>query len=217
MSSFVRLGIIKGFSHVTRIANRKVALTEYEKMLNGQWFNALDPALRDLRVLAKQRLAQLNNTTPEQIKLRRRLQLALFGSVGQQVFIEPPFFCDYGQHIHLGDKVFFNVNCVVLDVAPVRVGNNVFFGPAVQLYTVNHPLLAAERRSGQQRAFAITIADDVWLGGGVIVCPGVSIGARTVVAAGSVVTKDLPEDVLASGNPCQVIRKLDNGSASQQD
>ena len=184
------------------------AVTEHEKMLNAQWYNPLDKTLRELRLATRQLLYKFNKTSPEQVKIRRTLQQDLFAEVGRDVFIEPPFFCDYGQHIRLGDKVFFNFNCVVLDVGWVTIGNNVFFGPAVQIYTVNHPLGADERRSGIEQALPINIADDVWIGGGVIICPGVSIGARSVIAAGSVVTQDVPADVVVAGNPGRVLRRL---------
>lgn len=185
-------------------------MTEYEKMLAGDWYNPLDKELRQLRLQVRQQLAKYNNSAPEHHKQRRLLLADIFGAVGANVFIEPPFNCDYGKHITLGDGVFFNFNCVVLDVAPVTIGNNVLFGPSVQLYTVNHPLAAAERRTGVEQAAAITIGDDVWLGGGVIVCPGVTIGERAVIAAGSVVTKDIPADVLAAGNPCRILRRLND-------
>lgn len=185
-------------------------MTEYEKMLAGDWYNPLDKELRQLRLQVRQRLAKYNNSAPEHHKQRRILLVDIFAAVGTNVFIEPPFNCDYGKHITLGDGVFFNFNCVVLDVAPVTIGNNVLFGPSVQLYTVNHPLAAAERRTGVEQAAAISIGDDVWLGGGVIVCPGVTIGERAVIAAGSVVTKDIPADVLAAGNPCRILRSLND-------
>ncbi|MCF4009807.1 sugar O-acetyltransferase [Rheinheimera sp. UJ63] len=190
------------------------AVTEYEKMLNAQWYNPLDKTLRELRLATRHLLYKFNKTSPEQVKIRRTLQQDLFAEVGRDVFIEPPFFCDYGQHIRLGDKVFFNFNCVVLDVGWVTIGNNVFFGPAVQIYTVNHPLAADERRSGIEQALPINIADDVWIGGGVIICPGVSIGARSVIAAGSVVTKDVPADVVVAGNPGRVLRSLTADTAA---
>ncbi|GGW67757.1 sugar O-acetyltransferase [Alishewanella tabrizica] len=185
-------------------------MTEYEKMLAGAWYNPLDPELRQMRLAVRQKLATYNSSAPSHHKQRRLLLADILGAVGNNVFIEPPFHCDYGKHLFIGDGVFFNFNCVVLDVAPVTIGNNVFFGPAVQLYTVNHPLAAAERRTGIEQAAPITIGDDVWLGGGVIICPGIRIGARSVIAAGSVVTQDIPEDVLAAGNPCRILRQLND-------
>ena len=130
---------------------------------------------------------------------------ALFGSVGDEVWLQPPFYCDYGTNITLGTRVFFNFNCVVLDVCRVTIGSYTMFGPAVQIYTATHPLEAGLRRS-QEYGRPIVIGDDVWVGGGAIICPGVSIGSRTVIGAGSVVTRDLPDDVIAAGNPCRVIR-----------
>jgi maltose O-acetyltransferase len=124
------------------------------------------------------------------------------------VAITPPFSCDYGRNIRLGSAVYFNFNCVVLDVAPVTIGNHVLFGPAVQIYTAYHPLDAAERRSGIEYGKPVVLGDDVWVGGGAIVCPGVTIGAGAVIGAGSVVTRDVPPYVLAVGNPCRVLRDL---------
>jgi len=124
------------------------------------------------------------------------------------VWMQPPFFCDYGSNIHLGEKVFFNFNCVVLDVCPVRIGSYTLFGPAVQILTATHPLDAAERRRGLEGATPIEIGADVWVGGGAIICPGVRIGAQAVIGAGSVVTRDVPERTIAAGNPCRVIRTI---------
>jgi maltose O-acetyltransferase len=138
---------------------------------------------------------------------RRALLENLLGTCGQDVFIQPPFHCDYGQNIHLGDKVYFNFNCVVLDVCEIRIGSYSLFGPSVQIYTATHPLDALERR-GKEFGKPVTIGSDVWVGGGAIICPGVTIGDRTVIGAGSVVTKDIPADVFAAGNPCRVIRQL---------
>ncbi|GHG71081.1 maltose O-acetyltransferase [Alishewanella longhuensis] len=185
-------------------------MTEYEKMLAGQWYNPLDAELRQLRLKSRENCTKYNSTGASHHKQRRLLLAELLGTVGQQLFIEPPFFCDYGKHIHVGDNVFFNFNCVLLDVATITIGNNAFFGPAVQLYTVNHPLDAVTRRTGIEQANPITIGDDVWLGGGVIVCPGVTIGNRAVVAAGAVVTQDLAADGLYGGNPAKLIRMLNN-------
>ena len=127
-------------------------------------------------------------------------------------FITPPFYCDYGTNIRLGKKVYFNFNCVVLDVLPVTIGDRTLIGPAVQIYTATHPLDADERRSGLEGGAAVTIGDDVWIGGGAIICPGVTIGDRSVIGAGSVVTRSIPADVVAAGNPCRVIRTLKSGS-----
>lgn len=139
---------------------------------------------------------------------RARLLAELIPASGREVWIEPPFYCDYGRHITLGDKVFFNFNCTILDVAPVVIGSQVLFGPAVQVYAATHPLRASERRSGLELGKPVEIGDEVWIGGGAIICPGVRIGAQTVIGAGSVVTRDIPERVFAAGNPCRVIRAI---------
>jgi maltose O-acetyltransferase len=128
---------------------------------------------------------------------------------GTGLWIQPPFYCDYGTNIKVGDKVFFNFNCVVLDVAQVTVGSRTLFGPNVQIYTATHPLDHAERATGLEYAKPITIGSDVWVGGNVVICPGVNIGDRSVIGAGSVVTNDIPADVIAAGNPCRVIRPVE--------
>ena len=125
------------------------------------------------------------------------------------MWIQPLFHCDYGTNIRVGEKVFFNFNCVVLDVMEVKIGSNVLFGPAVQIYTAMHPMSAVERRTWLEYAKPVEIGSDVWVGGGAIICPGVKIGSGTVIGAGSVVTRDIPEGVFAAGNPCRVIRGLD--------
>ena len=137
---------------------------------------------------------------------RRRILRELFGAGGDDVWMQPPFFCDYGFNILLGRKCFFNFNCVVLDVSTVRVGDYTLFGPAVQIYTATHPMEAELRRT-QEFARPIEIGSDVWVGGGAIICPGVRIGSRSIIGAGSVVTRDIGEGVFAAGNPCRVIRQ----------
>ncbi|MBU1312237.1 MAG: sugar O-acetyltransferase [Gammaproteobacteria bacterium] len=181
---------------------------EKYKMLSGQWYNPLDKTLSAGRLAARKLQHLFNHSAPDDETQRRALLKQWLPNSGKHFYVEPPFYCDYGYNIKTGAKVFFNYNCVVLDVAPVTIGSNVFFGPAVQIYTVNHPLDAAERRTLQEQALAVTIADDVWIGGGAIILPGVSIGAGTVIAAGSVVTKDIPAGVVAGGNPCRVLRHV---------
>jgi maltose O-acetyltransferase len=126
------------------------------------------------------------------------------------VWLEPPFYCDYGRNIALGRKVFFNFNCVILDVMAVRIGDRTLCGPAVQIYTAVHPLDAAERSRGLEFAKPVAIGSDVWIGGAAVICPGVTIGDRAVIGAGSVVTRDVPADVFAAGNPCRAIRTLES-------
>jgi maltose O-acetyltransferase len=182
--------------------------SQKEKMLGGELYDPLDPQLTAERSRARLLFKALNDTRDDQQEERARLIKELIPASGEGVWIEPPFYCDYGTNITLGDRVFFNFNCVVLDVAPVRVGSGVLFGPAVQIYAATHPLSAAERRTGLEAGKPVEIGEDVWVGGGAIICPGVRVGARSVVGAGSVVTRDIPERVFAAGNPCRVIREV---------
>lgn len=182
--------------------------SEKEKMLAGELYDAHDPQLAAERRRARLLFKALNDTRDDQQAERYRLIRELIPAAGQGVWIEPPFYCDYGSNITLGNNVFFNFNCVVLDVARVVIGSRVLFGPAVQIYTATHPLSAVERRAGLEAGTTIEIGDDVWIGGGAILCPGVRVGARTVVGAGSVVTRNIPEGVFAAGNPCRVVREV---------
>lgn len=181
--------------------------TELEKMLAGELYDPLDPELVRARDRARDLCQDLNATREADQDARRRILKDLFGSGGESVWMQPPFYCDYGTNILLGERVFFNFNCVVLDVCPVTIGDYTLFGPAVQLYTATHPMNAALRRQ-QEFGKPITIGSDVWIGGGAIVCPGVRIGSRSVIGAGSVVTREIPDGVFAAGNPCRVIREI---------
>jgi maltose O-acetyltransferase len=181
--------------------------TEQEKMLAGALYDPLDAALVHARERARDLCHDLNATRERDQETRRRIVRELFGRGGESVWMQPPFFCDYGSNILLGERVFFNFNCIVLDVCRVTIGDFTMFGPAVQIYTATHPLDAALRRQ-QEFGKPITIGSDVWVGGGAIICPGVTIGDRTVIGAGSVVTRDVTEGVFAAGNPCRVIRIL---------
>lgn len=182
--------------------------TEKEKMLAGQLYDASDEELSRERRQARILLHQLNHSREDEEDLRKKVLQELIPHAGEDLWLEPPFYCDYGSHIYTGEKVFFNYNCVVLDVMPVRIGSNVLFGPNVQIYTATHPLDWQERAKWLEYAKPITIGSDVWVGGGAIINPGVSIGDRSVIGSGSVVTKDIPDDVFAAGNPCKVIRSL---------
>ena len=177
-------------------------------MLAGELYDPLDPELAAWRRRARLLFKALNDTRDDQQEERARLLKKLIPASGEAVWIEPPFYCDYGTNITLGDRVFFNFNCVVLDVAQVRVGSGVLFGPAVQIYAAIHPLRAAERRTGLESGRPVKIGDDVWVGGGAIICPGVVIGANTTIGAGSVVVRDVPPNVVAARNPCRVLRRL---------
>ncbi len=189
--------------------------TEKEKMLRGELYNALDPQLTQERRRTRNLLKALNYSRDDEQELRQRIVGELFGSAGKRIWIEPPFYCDYGTNIHLGNTVYFNFNCVILDPARVDIGDNVLLGPSVQVYTATHPIEAEIRKSGLELAKPVRIAADVWIGGGTIINPGLTIGARSVIGAGSVVTSDIPEDVFAAGNPCRVIRSLKQPPARQ--
>jgi maltose O-acetyltransferase len=183
--------------------------TEKEKMLAGELYDALDPQLSEERTKARLLLQQLNNSRQDYPIERSRILKELIPNAGEGLWLQPPFYCDYGYNIIVGEKVFFNFNCVVLDVMPVIIGSRTLFGPNVQIYTATHPLNYKERATGLESAKPITIGEDVWVGGSVVICPGVTIGDRSVIGAGSVVTKDIPAGVFAAGNPCKVIRELD--------
>jgi maltose O-acetyltransferase len=182
--------------------------TEKEKMLAGELYDGFDPELVAERLRARELCQALGTLSPRAAQAERAALLADLFGVPTDACVTPPFFCDYGRNISLGRNVYFNFNCVVLDVAKVSIGDNVLFGPAVQVYTASHPLAAQERRRGLEFGRPIVIGHDVWLGGGAIVCPGVTIGDGAVIGAGSVVARDVPAGVLAAGNPCRVIREI---------
>jgi maltose O-acetyltransferase len=184
-----------------------VIKSERQKMLSGELYDPLDRELVDARKRARDLCQNLNATREAEEEKRRQILKELFGAGGDSVWMQPPFFCDYGSNIELGERVFFNFNCVVLDVCPIRVGSFTLFGPAVQIYTPMHPF-NAELRRRQEFGKPVEIGSDVWVGGGAIILPGVRIGSRAVIGAGSVVTRDVPDDVFAAGNPCRVIREI---------
>jgi len=181
--------------------------TERRKMLAGELYDALDPELVRERARARDLCWDFNATREAHADLRRQLLVDLFGAGGDTAWIQPPFYCDYGSNIFLGAKVYFNFDCVVLDVCEVRIGDRTLIGPGVQILTATHPLDFELRRT-QESGKPIGIGADVWIGGGAILCPGVTVGDRTVIGAGSVVTKSLPASVIAAGNPCRVLRSL---------
>jgi maltose O-acetyltransferase len=182
-------------------------MTERQKMLAGELYDALDPELTSARERARDLCQTLNATRERDQDERRRILTQLFGKGGESVWMQPPFFCDYGSNIELGERVFFNFNCLVLDVCRVRIGDFTMFGPAVQIYTPLHPL-NAELRRRQEYGKPVEIGSDVWVGGGAVILPGVRIGSRAVIGAGSIVTRDVPDNVFAAGNPCRVIREI---------
>jgi maltose O-acetyltransferase len=182
--------------------------SERERMLANEKYFSADPELAQMRARARKLMKQYNDSEADAGEVRRVLLVELLGKVGRNSQIEPNFYCDYGTFIELGENVFINFGCVILDCNYVRIGDNAMFGPYVQLLCAYHPLDAEERNSGYEYGAPITIGENVWLGGGVIVNPGVSIGANAVIGSGSVVTKNIEPNVLAYGNPCKVAKRL---------
>ena len=187
---------------------RIIMKTEKEKMLAGELYNALDEQISNERTKARLLIKKLNDASADVNETLTAILKELIPNAGKDLWIQPPFFCDYGYNIEAGERVFFNFNCVVLDVMKVSIGSRTLFGPNVQIYTATHPINFKERATGLEFAKPIRIGEDVWVGGSVVICPGVTIGNRCVIGAGSVVTKDIPDDVFAAGNPCKVIRSL---------
>jgi acetyltransferase-like isoleucine patch superfamily enzyme len=183
-------------------------LTEKEKMLAGMPYRAFGEELTKERQYAKEVLFAYNNLPPDRITERDEMLAGLFAATGVSFFIEPPFRCDYGYNIRIGDHFYANYNCTILDCAPVTIGNNVMFAPNVSLFTAGHPIHPEPRNKGYEYAFPIRIGNSVWIGGNTVINPGVSIGDNAVIGAGSVVTKDIPANVVAVGNPCRVIRSV---------
>lgn len=181
--------------------------TEKEKMLAGELYSPIGKELSDERKHAKGLLHKLNVTEYIFNAKASAIIKELLPHAAADIVIEPPFHCDYGYNIHTGKRVFFNVNCVVLDTMKVTIGSNVLFGPAAQVYTASHPMDAKTRRS-KLNAKPVSIGNDCWIGGGAIILPGVTIGNNCVIGAGAVVTKDIPDNSLAVGNPARVIKKL---------
>lgn len=177
-------------------------------MLSGELYSAVDPELAGDRLRARLLLEELNDSREDEDEKRKTILRKLIPEAGAGLWLQPPFYCDYGSNIMTGENVFFNFNCVVLDVMPVKIGSRTLIGPNVQIYTATHPMDYRERALGLEYARPVTIGEDVWIGGSAVICPGVTIGDRSVIGAGSVVTKDIPPDVFAAGNPCKVIRDL---------
>ena len=189
--------------------------TEDFEPLYGAPYDTRDPERMALHRRARELLAELNRAAPDGDERRTEVMRALLGAVGDGVWIEPPFFCDYGVNIAIGARTFLNVNCVLLDGAAIDIGADVLIGPAVQISTVGHPMAAAERVVAHPGgapyatiAAPISIGAKAWIGGGAIVCPGVTIGEGAVIGAGSVVTRSVPAHVFAAGSPCRVIRSV---------
>jgi len=183
-------------------------MTEWEKMQVCQVYNDFDSDLFNRRVIAKKLFKEYNITTDEETERRQELMHELFHSVGERVWIEPDFRCEFGKNITIGNDVYINFGCIILDCGHITIGNNTLIGPNVGIYSVNHALDAQERITGGLIPKEIHIGNRVWLGGNSIILPNVTIGDDTVIGAGSVVTKDIPAGVVAAGNPCRVIKKI---------
>ncbi len=184
-------------------------MKQKENMLQGKLYNpAKSEVLKADRQKALKLMGELSALTYTDNNERERIAKELLGSTGDHVYLEKGFYCDYGQHISVGENFYCNAYCTILDPAPVTIGDNVMFAPHVGIYTATHPVHPENRNSGYEYALPITIGNNVWLGGHVVVNPGVTIGDNVVVGSGSVVTKDLPPDVIAAGNPCKVIRAI---------
>lgn len=180
----------------------------WQKMVSGQIYDATDPSLLKPLSLNRKRIRQFNDVDPENEAEMHRLLKEILGTCPDNIQIDQPFRCDYGTNIHIGENFFANFSLTILDEAPVTIGRDVFIGPNVSIYTACHPLDADERRTRNEWAEPVTIGNDVWIGGNVTIVPGVTIGNRCVIGAGSVVTRNIPDDTLVVGNPARVIRKL---------
>ncbi len=190
-------------------------MTEKEKMLNGDNYDSRDPELIAMYHHARKLLKTFNNLDSEAIAQREQLLSVLFKHKGTNVWVEAPFFCDYGKNISIGENTFVNTNCMFIDNNKITIGKNGLIAPYVQIYTAGHPLKASERiiqEKNRSRYLTttkpVTIGDNVWIGGNSIIFPGVVIGDNVTIGAGSVVTKDIPSDVLAFGNPCAIKKEL---------
>lgn len=184
-------------------------MSEKEKMLCGEYYNSMDKELVTMRIWARKMTERINKTSILRLKRRVKLFKKLFGSTGENIYIEPAFNCDYGVNIHVGENFYANYGCVILDVAEVRIGKNCFIAPQVGIYTATHPIHPAERCSGKEYAKPITIGDNCWIGGHAVINPGVSLGNNVIVASGSVVTKSFGDNIIIAGNPAKILRTID--------
>ncbi len=183
-------------------------MTEKEKMLSQELYNSRDKELQADAAHSRKLTRLFNNTTEEQMEYRKDLLKQLLGETGENLYIEPPFRCDYGRNISIGENFYANFDCIILDVAKVTIGKNCLLGPRVCIYTPVHPIDAAVRNSGLEMGREVKIGDNVWIGGNSVINPGVTIGNNVVIGSGSVVTEDIPDNVVAAGNPCRVLRPI---------
>ena len=183
-------------------------MTEKEKMEKGELYDAAIPELIEQLLSTRDKIFELNHLRPSQLEEREKLIREIIGTTPEKFIIISPFFCDYGHNIHLGKNFFANYNLTVLDVGKVIIGDNAQIAPNVSIYTAGHPVHPQSRNSGYEYGISVTIGDNVWIGGSTVINPGVHIGNNVVIGSGSVVTKDLPDNVIAVGSPCRVIRKI---------
>lgn len=184
--------------------------SEKEKMINGELYCAADPQLVQERERARKLTRLYNQTLETEYEKRVRLLKELFGSTGNNVYVEPNFHCDYGYNIHVGENFYMNFDCVILDVCEVRIGDNCLVGPGVHIYTATHPIDPQERNTGLEYGKSVHIGHNVWIGGRAVINPGVNIGDNVVIASGAVVTKDVPNNVVVGGNPAKIIKRIEN-------
>ena len=183
-------------------------MNQKERMLAGLPYKAWLDGLSEERLDLRLKIHKFNSCSPDKKDEMKAMIKDIVGKCGKDIFIEPPFHCDYGKNIEVGENFYANFNCVILDVGKVKIGTNVMFAPNVSIYTAGHPIHPESRNSGYEYGIGITIVDNVWVGGSVVINPGVHIGNNVVIGSGSVVTKDIPDNVIAVGNPCRIIREI---------
>lgn len=181
-------------------------MTQFERMINGLPYYG-DEEIRSIMMATRKLLHEYNTIAPDSTERKQEILRELLGKTGERCYIEPPFHCDYGCNMEVGENFYANYNLTVLDCNKVRIGNNVLFGPNVTITAAGHPI-HPDARKKYEFAIPVTVCDNVWIGANVVICPGVTIGKGSVVGAGSVVTKDVPENVVAFGNPCRVYREI---------
>lgn len=195
-------------NYINSLRKEHFILNQRERMLAGLPYKAWLDGLSELRMENRLKLFEFNHCRPDNQGRLQELLKEILGRTGDHIHIEPPFFCDYGKNIELGENFYANFNCTILDVAKVIIGNNVQFAPNVSIFTAGHPIHPDSRNSGYEYGIEITIGDNVWIGGNTVVNPGVHIGNNSVIGSGSVVTTDIPDNVIAVGNPCRVLRQI---------
>lgn len=184
-------------------------ITEKEKMVNGEMYNPADSELVKGRENARRLTRLYNQTLETEVDKRTELLKELFGTTGDNIYIEPTLRCDYGYNLHVGENFYANFDCVFLDVCEIRIGDHCFIAPGVHIYTATHPINPYERISGIEYGKPVTIGDNVWIGGRAVINPGITIGNNVVIASGAVVTKDVPDNVVVGGNPAKIIKEID--------